>query len=228
MIKLFPVLVIGLVFLCSISGAQSTPTRSQATPPCTVTEDSIFNEARICAKSRDGSLRKADLTVAGFVIGQSTLEDVGRGFPGSHQFRLTKEREASTGICVRNKSGDAVVFSSGDLAEPVDSIFIARAETFEKQGAKCPKVATLPGGASTKSGIRLGVEKERILALLHIHQSHEPSFAVDYTTSPEKALWLTEKSKPKDGKGWVAMSGAYGGFRNGRLRWVVLYAGVSN
>jgi hypothetical protein len=228
MIKLSPVLV--LVFLCPISWAQSTPTRNQATPPCTVTEDSIFKEARICAKSRDGSLSKADLTVAGFAIGESTLEDVGRRFPGTHQSGLTKDREASTGICVRTKSGDAVVFSSGDLAEPkvVDSIFMARAETFEKQGAKCLDVATLPGGASTKSGIRLGMEKERILALLHIHQSRGAGFAVNYTTSPEKALWLKEKSKPKDGKGWVAMSGAYGGFGDKHLRWVVLYAGLSD
>ena len=29
-------------------------------------------------------------------------------------------------------------------------------------------------------------------------------------------------------EGWVAMSGAYGGFREGRLRWVVLYAGLSD
>jgi hypothetical protein len=39
---------------------------------------------------------------------------------------------------------------------------------FEEQGAKCLKVAILPGGTSTK------------------------------------------KSRPRDGKGWVAISGAYG------------------
>jgi hypothetical protein len=226
MIKLVPTLVLAL--LCPISGAQGTA-RSKFTPPCTVTEDSIFKEARICGKSREGSLRKSDLTVAGFAIGESTLEDVARRFPGSQLFKLTKEMEASTGLCVKSKRGDAVVFSSSDLVEPkfVDSIFMARAKTFEDQGAKCVDVSSLEGGASTKSGIRLGMQRERLLALLHIPQSKRAAFAVDYTTSPEKALWLTDNSKPKDGKGWVAMSGAYGEFRDGHLRWVVLYAGLS-
>jgi hypothetical protein len=221
MIKLFPVLAIA--FLCVASGAQDTPS-------CTVAEGSIFKEARICGKGREGSLSRSDLTVAGFAIGESTLEDVAKRFPGSQQFRLTKKQEASTGICLKNDQSDAVVFSSSDLAEPrvLDSIFIARAETFEKQGAKCLKAASLPGGTSTESGIRPGIEKERVLALLHIPESKGDGFKVDYTTSPEKALWLKEKSWPKDGKGWVAMSGAYGGFSDGRLRWVVLYGGVSD
>lgn len=109
----------------------------------------------------------------------------------------------------------------------MDSIFMARAETFEKQGAECLKVTSLPGGASTESGIRLGIEKGRVLALLRIPKSKRAKFQVDYTTSPEKAPWVTEKSKPKGGQGWTAMSGTYGEFRNGRLRWIVLYGGVS-
>jgi len=56
---------------------------AQVTPPCTVSEDSILHEARICGKSREGSLRKSDLTVAGFAIGGSTLEDIAKRFPGS-------------------------------------------------------------------------------------------------------------------------------------------------
>jgi hypothetical protein len=137
--------------------------------------------------------------------------------------------EAGTGICIQNERGEAVVFSSGDLAEPkvLDSIYMARAETFEKQGGKCLKVASFAGGFSTESGIRLGMEKSRVLALLRIPKSTRAKFEVDYTTSPDKASWVTEKSKPKDGKGWTAMSGAYGEFRNGRLRWIVLYGGVS-
>lgn len=211
-----------VAFLCTFANAQTTP-------PCTVSEGSIFREARICGKSREGSLRKSDVTVAGFAIGDSTLDDVAKRFPGSHQFRLSKAMESGTGICVQNERGDAVVFSSGDLAEPkiLDSIYMARAETFEKQGAKCLKVTTLPSGASTESGIRLGMEKGRVLALLRIPKSTQAKFEVDYTTSPEKAPWVTAKSKPKDGHGWTAMSGAYGEFRNGRLRWIVLYGGVS-
>jgi len=221
--------VIALAFLHPLCGAQGKPVRDQATPPCTVTEGSIFKEARICGKSRVGSLSKPDLIVAGFTIGESTLEQVAKRFPGSHQFRLMKEMEASAGICVKTKAGNAVVFSSGDLAAPrgLDSIFIARAETFERQGADCLEIASLPGGPSTNSGIQLGMEKARLLALLRIPQAKGGSFAVDYATSPDKAPWVSEKSKPS-GKGWVAISGAYGGFRYGRLRWVVLYAGLSD
>jgi hypothetical protein len=219
-----------LSFVCALPEAQDMSTRNQTTPPCSITENSIFQEARICGKSREGSLSKADLTVAGFVVGKSTLGDVIRRFPGSEQFRLTKKMEASTGICIKNKRNEAVVFSSGDFTEPkiLDSIFIARAATFEKQGAKCLNAAVLPGGVSTQSGIRLGMEKQHTLQLLHISNSNGAGFALDYTTAPEKALWLQEKSKPSGGKGWVAMSGAYGGFRDGSLRWIVLYAGVSN
>jgi hypothetical protein len=194
--------VVVLLFLGSTSWTQSGPVRGHGTPPCAVTEDSIFQDARICGKSREGSLSRTDLTVAGFTIGGSTLEDVAKRFPGSHQFRLTKEMEASTGICVENEQGGAVAFSSSDLVEPkvLDSIFMARAETFEKQGVKCLKAASLPADRSTKSGIRTGIAKERVLALLHIPESKGDGFQVDYTSSPEKALWLTEKSRPKDGK----------------------------
>jgi len=219
-----------LGFVCLMARAQSAPPRTQATPPCSVTEDSIFHGARICGKSREGSLGKADLTVAGFVIGESTLEDITRRFPGSHQFKLTEEMEASTGICLKSNGDDAVVFSSGDLTAPriLDSVFMAKAGTFEKQGAKCLEVTILPDGPSTKSGIRLGMRKERVLARLQVTRLQGTGFEVDYSTSPGNAPWLPLKFKASDTKGSVAMSGVYGGFRNGRLRWVVLYAGVSN
>jgi hypothetical protein len=90
------------------------------------------------------------------------------------------------------------------------------------------RAANLPTAISTKNGIRLGLEKERVLALLQIPESKGTAFQVDYTTSPEKVLWLTDKSRPKDAKGWTAMSGAYGGFRDGRLSWVVVYAGLAD
>jgi hypothetical protein len=224
----FLFVAVALAFLHPLSAAQDKSVREQTTLPCKVTEQSIFKEARICGTSREGSLSKSDLTVAGFTVGQSTLEEVGKRFPGTHQFRLTKEMEASTGICVKTKTRGAVVFSSGDLVAPrgLDSIFLARAETFESQGAECLEVASLPRGPSTKSGIRLGMEKGSLLSLLRISEAKGNSFAVDYKTSPDKAPWASGQSKPT-GKGWVAMSGAYGEFRNGRLRWIVFYGGVS-
>jgi len=212
---------VGLALLCTLSNAQTRP-------PCTVSEDSIFGEARICGKMRDGSLSKDDLTVAGFTISESSLEDVARQFPAVQKFRLGKGEEASAGLCVKEKGGSAVVFASGSSGgwKILDSIYLAPAVTFEKQGAKCFE-GSLPGGASTKSGIRLGMEKNRILDRLRIARTAKPTFEVDYTTSPEKAPWVSEKSRPTDGEGWVAMSGTYGGFRNGCLRWIVLYGGVS-
>jgi hypothetical protein len=99
---------------------------------------------------------------------------------------------------------------------------------FAGQGTKCLKVAILPGGTSAKSGFRPGIEKERVLARHHIPESKGNDFQVDYTTSHEKALWLSEKSRPKDGKGWVAMCGVCVGFQKGRLRSVVLYTGLSD
>lgn len=212
----------GFVFLCMWANGQ--------TPPCTVSEDSIFGDARICGKMRDGSLRKDDLTVAGFTISESSLEDITRQFPAVQKFRLGKGEEASVGLCVKEKDGSAVVFASGSSGgwKFLDSIYLGPAVTFEKQGARCVE-GSLPGGASTESGIRLGMEKEKLLALLRIPMSTRAKFEVDYTTSPEKAPWVTEKSKPKEGQeGWTAMSGAYGEIRNGRLRWIVLYGGVSD
>jgi hypothetical protein len=209
------------VFLCTLSNAQ-------ATPPCEVSENAIFAEGRICDKMRDGSLSKGDLTVAGFTISDSSLEDVERQFPATQKFRLGKGEEASVGLCVKDKGGSAVVFASGSSggSKYLDSIYLGPAVIFEKQGAKCVE-GSLPGGASTKSGIRLGMEKNRVLARLRIARGAKPTFEVDYSTSPDKAPWVSEKSRPTDGEGWVVMSGAYGGFRNGRLRWVVVYGGVS-
>jgi hypothetical protein len=214
-------LAIVLAFLCTVANAQTTP-------PCSVSEDSIFAEARICGKMRNGSLRKDDLTVAGFTISESSLEDVARQFPAVQKFRLRKGDEASVGLCVKEKGGSAVVFASGSSGgwKILDSIYLAPAVTFEKQGAKCVE-GSLPGGASTKSGIRVGMEKSRLLARLSITRTAKPTFEVDYSTSPGKAPWVSEKSRPKDGEGWTAMSGAYGGFKNGHLRWIVLYGGVS-
>jgi len=227
MTRLVPVLV--LAFICPLSRAQAGSVRSQGSPPCSVTEASIFKEARICGKMRDGGLAKADLTVAGLTVSESTLEDVEHQFPAAKRFRLTKDEEASVGLCVKDERGTALVFASGTSGgwKVLDSIYMAEASTFEKQGAKCSQVASLPMGASTQSGIQLGMEKERVLALLGIAKSPGANFEVDYGTSPEKAPWLSVNSRPS-GEGWVAMSGAYGGFREGRLRWVVLYAGLSD
>jgi hypothetical protein len=212
---------VGLVFLCTSANAQTTP-------PCTVSEDAIFAEARICGKMRDGSLSKDDLTIAGFTISESSLEDVIRQFPAAQKFRLGRGEEAPVGLCVKEKGGSAVVFASGSSGgwKFLDSIYLGPAVIFEKQGAKCVQ-GSLPGGASTKSGIRLGMEKNRVLARLRIARIAKPTFEVDYSTSPEKAPWVSEKSRPTDGEGWVAMSGAYGAFRNGRLRWMAVYGGVS-
>lgn len=227
MTKLIPVLV--LASLCPLSRAQAGSVRSQASPPCSVTEASIFKEARICGKMHEGGLTKADLTVAGLTVSESTLEDVEHQFPTAKRFRLTKGEEATVGLCVKDERGNAIVFGSGTSGgwKVLDSIYMAEASAFERQGAKCSQVASLPTGASTQSGIQLGMEKERVLSLLGIAQSHGANFEVDYGTSPEKAPWLSASSRPS-GEGWVAMSGAYGGFREGRLRWVVLYAGLSD
>lgn len=94
MTKLFA--AVAFLFLCTLSNAGTTP-------PCTVTEHSIFDEARICGKMRDGSLSKDDLTVAGFTISESSLDDVARQFPAVQKFRLGKGEEASVGLCVKEK-----------------------------------------------------------------------------------------------------------------------------
>jgi len=201
--------VIALAFLHPLCGAQGKPVRDQATPPCTVTEGSIFKEARICGKSRVGSMSKPDLIVAGFSIGESNSRTGCKTFPRQSSVQAHEGNGSLYGHLRETKAGNAVVFSSGDLAAPrgLDSIFIARAETFERQGADCLEIASLPGGPSTNSGIQLGMEKARLLALLRIPQAKGGSFAVDYATSPDKAPWVSEKSKPS-GKGWVAISGA--------------------
>jgi hypothetical protein len=219
-----------LAAMSLISVAQDIPPQTQSTPSCAIDENSIFREARICGKSHEGSLAKADLTVTGFTIGYSALEDVKRRFGGSYEFKLSKEMEASTGICLKNPKGDAVVFSSGDLAEPriLSSIFLARAKILEQQGAKCLEVSKLAGNITIRSGIRLGMPKQNLLSQLRLTHSKGNAFNVDYATTPDRAPWVSTKFKLQDAKGWIAMSGAYGGFQGGQLRWIVLYGSVSN
>src|SRR5580658_1751103 len=141
--------IVVLLFFQPWFGAQGEPLRSQSMPPCEVSENAIFGDARICGKMREGSLGKDDLTVAGFTMSESSLEDVARQFPAADKFRLAKGEEASVGLCVKEKGGSAVVFASGSSGgwKFLDSIYIAPAVTFEKQGAKCVE-GSLPRGAS--------------------------------------------------------------------------------
>jgi hypothetical protein len=199
-------------------------------PPCTLKEQQIFQAARSCGDEREGSLTTQDLSVTGFSIGQSTLDDVQSGFAGSSRFRLTSEEESPIGICVRNQVGSAIVFASGYAGgwKILDSIYMADAKTFEKLGAKCATVKALPSTPSTASGIRLGLKRSRVLALLQNPQRKNSVFQISFSAKPDKAAWVSPNITPSQGSGWTAMSGAMGEFKAGKLKWIALYGGVSN
>jgi hypothetical protein len=215
-----------LIYAAILCFAQSSAASSLT--KCRLAERSIFDECSI-EKTRDGTLSKRDLTVEGFAIGQSTLNDVNRRFSNGKRFRLTRGEESPIGICVKNKRGQAAVFASGSSGgwKILDSVYLAPASTVEKQGAQCFLDPSLASELATESGIRLGMERDGALSLLRAVASHS-FFQVNFITSPAKAPWVSKTITPTDGIGWVAMSGALGEFKEGRLRWISLYGGVSD
>jgi len=76
--------------------------------------------------------------------------------------------------------------------------------------------------------MRLGATVKQVQRLFPKLVMHDSVFKITLSTSPDKAPWVSDKIKPTKGEGWVAMSGAVGGFRSGRLRWFILYGGVSD
>lgn len=220
------------VLLCasmSSSFLQSSRIGSSSASACVITEQSIFGTCSM-EKTEHGTLAKQDLTVQGFMVGEATLDEVAHRFPGVKRFRLTREVESSVGICVKNMQGHAVVFASDYSGgwKVLDSVYIAHASTLEKQGAPCLAEQSLGPELSTGSGIRLGMKRDRVLSLLQNTKADNSTFQIDLSTSPAKAPWVSQRIKPTEGEGWVAMSGAAGEFRLGRLRWIVLYAAVSD
>lgn len=201
----------------------------QSPPRCTVTESSIFSEIETCGKVRSGSLTREDVTVSTFGIGRSTLRDVIQRFPKAKEFRLTKEEEAAKGVCVRNAGNQAVVFASGSTGgwDVLDSIYLGDPSIFERNGAKCLVVDSL-SEISTESGIKVGMAAEDLLTHLHNATVHGSKFYINYSTSPDKAPWVSSKVKPTNAEGWAAMSGAMGAFKAGHLRWLVLYGAISD
>jgi hypothetical protein len=174
-------------------------------------------------------MSKQDLTVAGFTIGQATLHDVIHRFPGIENFRLTKEEEAPLGVCIKSKDDVAVVFASGSPGgwDVLDTIYVARARSLEQQGAKCALRELSPNELATGSGIRIGASARDIQRLLPHSVIRDSTLQLNFSTSPEKAPWVVQ-TKPPESDGWVALSGAIGGFQSGRLRWVILYGEVTN
>jgi hypothetical protein len=218
------------VLLCmSSSFLQSSGIGSSSTGACVIAEESIF---RTCTAetTEEGTLARQDLTVEGFMVGEATLDEVARRFPGVERFRLTREEESSIGVCVKNEQGQAVVFAAGYAGgwKVLDSVYIAQASTLEKQGAKCVAERSLGPKLSTESGISLGMERNRVLLLLQNTKATNSDFQLNLATSPAKAPWVSRMIKPTEGEGWVAMSGAVGEFQKGHLRWIALYGAVSN
>lgn len=221
-VRLGPLMVITMVTVVCAPAEQS--------PVCRITEDSIFADCAISAQIRPGTMRTEDLTVEGLSIGRANLETVEGRFPGTRRFRLTKEEESPVGICVANRLGYAVVFASGYAGgwKILDSIYIAPAKSLERQGAKCMVAPSLSADLSTRSGIGPGVGRDRLRTLLPGVAIEGSFFEIDYSTSPDKAPWVSGQITPARSEGWTAMSGATGGFRAGKLRWLVLYGAVSN
>ncbi len=202
----------------------------QVSRSCHVTEQSIFADCATGPHVHSGTMRSEDLSVEGFRIGMATLDRVEARFPGTKKFRLTKEEESPIGVCVANRRGYAVVFASGYAGgwKFLDSIYIAPVKSLEKQGAKCLVTSSLPAKLSTDSGIHPGIGPERLRALLRDAEIMDSHFEIDYSTSPDKAPWVSKELMPTQGEGWKAISGAIGGFRGGKLRWLVLYGAVSD
>lgn|SRR5512146_903237 len=218
--------LLAIVSMSAVVSAEQAPSSSS----CHITEQSIFADCVTETRGRSGTMRKEDLTVEGFAIGRATLDEVEQRFPGTRRFRLVKEEESPIGICVKNRRGYAVVFASGYAGgwKILDSIYIAPFRSLERQRVPCQLVPSLSRSLSTESGISPGIERERIRALLHDAIVQGSRFEVDYSTTPNKAPWVSPQITPTTGEDWIAISGAIGGFREGRLRWFVVYGAVSN
>lgn len=223
--QLILILAVMLLTSAHVGSGLTTPI-----PQCRISELSIFSGCDTTEPGLSGSMSKQDLTLAGFSVGRSTLAAVAHRFPGTKRFRLTREEEAPLGICVKNKDGIAIVFASGSSGgwDVLDTIYVASAKSLEKQGAKCSSSELTPSEIATQSGIRLGATTTEIRQLLPEAAISDSAFRLRFSTRADKASWAARQVKPAESEGWVALSGAIGGFQAGRLRWFILYGSVTN
>jgi hypothetical protein len=214
---LVPAIVLG-AFAGMQDGTEAQPQPSQ----------SIFETQYSCrASGPEGSLRKEDLTVLGFLIGTSTIRDVQNRFPGTHPVKLGHEDSAEEGICIKNDEGTAAVFATGVMGAPdtLVAIYLAPVRLVEGPDLVCKRVRGASKMLSSGSGIRVGATSEQLARIVRGKIPTAGPFCIAYQIVNGKGPLQLSKDEKTEGHDFT---GAEGDVRSGKLEWVKLFGIASD
>lgn len=190
-------------------------------------EDKIF-EVNFSCKWRKGSLTQKELTVLGLVIGESTMRDVQKRFPGTNPVKLTGKEEAETGICLKNSEGQAVVFATGVYGAPdtLTRIYLAPAGLVEGQRVVCKLINVASSMLSTKSGIGVGTAATDVGNTLRAHVPYQGQFCIAYEIASDRGPLQVSKNV-KSGE-FRDSTGVAGKSSQGKIVWLNIFGMASN
>jgi hypothetical protein len=133
----------------------------------------VLLTARTCvasAQSQPAPKVDGNLKVLGFTLGKSTLADVRARFGKSVTRKCTSEEEASEEVCYVSAGNDQtkVVFEAGFSGgwKQLDGFRVIAGGVEHPCYRQCPRAPQVTSTVRTEAGLKLGVTREQLLALL--------------------------------------------------------------
>lgn len=111
-----------------------------------------------------------DLRIMGFTLGKSTLADVQAKLGKSAVRKCSYEEEASSEVCYVSAARDQtkVVFEAGFSGgwKELDGYKVIAGSVRQRCYRQCPRAAQVTRDLRTEGGLRLGMVREQLIALL--------------------------------------------------------------
>lgn len=108
--------------------------------------------------------------ILGFTLGKSTLADVESKLGKSAARKCSREEEASKEVCYisAGKNQTRVVFEAGFSGswKELDGYKVIAGSLQRPCYRQCPRASQVPGDVQTEGGLKLGLTREQLIALL--------------------------------------------------------------
>jgi hypothetical protein len=125
--------------------------------------------AGVPVQSHPGSYSARNLRILGFTLGKDTLADVEAKLGKSTARRCSSEEEASKELCYLTRKGQTrVVFESGSSGgwKVLDGYKVIAGNLHRSCYSQCPRASQVNNGVQTGGGLRLGLTRKQLIALL--------------------------------------------------------------
>ncbi|MHB8844612.1 MAG: hypothetical protein ACYC7L_07645 [Nitrospirota bacterium] len=184
---------------------------------------------------KQSDIDESHLTLMGLTIGKSTLSDVIGKLGDTEFFKSDEKEHADDRICYRSDSKIdeiVVIFDAGALGgwSTITSVTLAYADKANVVDTRsCKRIALVKRQASTKSGIRLGIDLSELERILGKPNEIENEIASYHYYSQKRMSDKEVRRYENLGTGvrnypyFDVMSGVEATFRNSRLVLVTIH-----